>query len=57
MDLEIKIVEPISPEGPTGKYYVSAGERWGKQPTLIKDATFDEAVQVAIEFLKNVKAA
>lgn len=57
MDLEIKIVEPITPEGPTGKYYVSAGERWGNQPTILENATFDEAVQAAIEFLKNVKAA
>lgn len=57
MDLQILIVEPITPDGATGKYYVSAGERWGKQPVIIKDATFDEAVQAAIEFLKNVKAA
>lgn len=57
MNLEIKIVEPITPEGPTGKYYVSAGERWKNQPIIIKDAAFDEAVQAAIEFLKNVGGA
>lgn len=57
MDLEIKIVEPISPEGPTGKYYVSAGERWGKHPKIIEGATFDQAVQAATEFLKNIKVA
>jgi hypothetical protein len=57
MDLEIKIVEPISPEGPTGKYYVRAGERWGKQLVIIEGATFDQAVQAATEFLKNIKVA
>ncbi len=57
MDLEIHIVEPVAPDGPTNKYYVSAGDRWGKKPVIVKGATFDEAVQAAIEFLKNIKAA
>ena len=57
MDLEILIVEPIRPDGPTGKYYVSAGERWGKKPVIVEGATFDEAVQAAIKFLENINAA
>lgn len=57
MDLEIHIIEPVAPDGPTGKYYVSAGDRWGKKPVIVEGATFDEAVQAAIEFLKNIKAA
>ena len=57
MDLELSIIEPITPDGATGKYYVSVGERWLTPNVIVREATFDEAVQAAIEFLKNIKAA
>jgi hypothetical protein len=57
MDLEIRITETITPNGPTGEYVVMAGEQWKKKDAILEGATFDQAVQVATEFLKNIEVA
>ena len=57
MDLEIRITQTVTPNGPTGEYVVMAGEQWKRKDIILEGATFDQAVQAATEFLKNIKVA
>ena len=57
MDVEIRITQTVTPNGPTGEYVVMAGEQWKRKDVILEGATFDQAVQVATEFLKNIKVA
>ncbi len=57
MGFEMQIFEVSTATGGTGTYTVMAGDKWKVLKTIVKEVTFDEAMNAAKKALDQVKAA